>query len=90
MPTAPSADHRHDDIAALSFEAALAELEAIVRSLETGNAKLDEAVASYERGAALKQHCTTKLRQAQAKIEKLTIGDDGDITAAAPFETGGA
>jgi exodeoxyribonuclease VII small subunit len=70
-PAAPT------DIAKLSFEDALAELEKIVRQLETGNGKLDEAIASYERGALLKRHCEAKLREAQARVEKIVIGADG-------------
>jgi len=64
-------------VADLSFEDALAELEKIVRDLETGQAKLDDAIAAYERGAALKQHCEAKLREAQAKVDKIVTGPDG-------------
>lgn len=67
------------DIAGLSFEDALAELERIVRQLEEGRAKLDEAIASYERGTALKRHCEAKLRDAQAKVERITLSDSGTI-----------
>jgi exodeoxyribonuclease VII small subunit len=65
------------DIASMSFEGALAELEAIVKRLETGNAKLDDAISSYERGALLKQHCETKLREAQTRVDRIVIGADG-------------
>ena len=68
------------DIAALSFEDALAELERIVRQLEDGRARLDEAITSYERGTALKRHCESKLREAQAKIDRITVSADGAIT----------
>jgi exodeoxyribonuclease VII small subunit len=68
------------DIAAMSFEDALAELEQIVRRLEDGKSRLDEAISSYERGAALKRHCEAKLREAQAKIEKISLGPDGAPT----------
>ncbi len=67
------------DIAAMSFESALAELEKIVRSLEEGNAKLEDAISAYERGAALKRHCEAKLREAQAKVEKITLSQDGTV-----------
>lgn len=67
------------DIAALSFEDALAELERIVRQLEDGRAKLDDAIAAYERGTALKRHCEAKLREAQAKIDRITVAGDGTI-----------
>ncbi len=69
------------DIASMSFEAALAELETIVKRLETGNAKLDDAIASYERGALLKQHCETKLREAQSRVDRIVIGADGSPSA---------
>ncbi len=71
------------DIAKLSFEDAMAELEKIVRQLEDGKAKLDEAIAAYERGALLKRHCETRLREAQARIEQITVGGDGKISTAA-------
>jgi exodeoxyribonuclease VII small subunit len=70
------------EIAAMSFEAALAELERIVRQLEEGKASLDEAITAYERGAALKQHCEAKLRDAQAKVDKISLDPDGVVTAA--------
>jgi exodeoxyribonuclease VII small subunit len=65
------------DIAGMSFEAALAELETIVKRLETGNAKLDDAISSYERGALLKQHCEAKLREAQSRVDRIVMGADG-------------
>jgi exodeoxyribonuclease VII small subunit len=67
------------NLSALSFEEALAELEKIVRNLEDGKIRLDEAVSAYERGAALKKHCEAKLREAQLKVEKITIAEDGSI-----------
>ena len=73
------------DIAKLSFEDALAELEDIVGGLETGQAKLDEAIKAYERGALLKRHCEAKLKQAQAKIDRIVEAADGAL-AAEPFE----
>ena len=69
------------DIAKLSFEEALAELEQIVRRLEGGTGKLDEAISSYERGALLKRHCEAKLREAQARVDKIVVGTDGSVTA---------
>ena len=72
-----------DDIAKLPFEKALAELEAIVQKLESGNAPLEESIALYERGAALKAHCETTLKSAQEKIEKIVASDDGSVTAQA-------
>ena len=72
------------DIAKMSFEEALKELEDIVRALEQGKGKLDESVAAYARGAALKSHCEAKLAQASARIESIQIGA-GRATAA-PFD----
>lgn len=65
------------DIAKMSFEGALAQLEEIVRNLEGGDSALDGAIAAYERGAALKSHCESKLRQAQVRVEKISLGADG-------------
>lgn len=73
-----------DAIADLSFEAALAELELLVKQLEDGKAKLDDALTAYERGSLLKQHCERKLREAQLKIEQITLQADGSA-AAKPF-----
>jgi len=67
------------EIASLSFEEALAELEQIVRRLETGSAKLDEAIGAYERGALLKRHCEAKLREAQSRVEKIVLNADGSV-----------
>lgn len=63
----------------LSFEEALTELENIVRSLETGEAPLEKSIGAYERGVQLKTHCESKLRDAQAKIEKISVSADGSI-----------
>tara|TARA_Y100000588_G_C13978234_1_gene805999 strand:+ start:557 stop:802 length:246 start_codon:yes stop_codon:yes gene_type:complete len=70
------------DIEALGFEDALNELEQIVRSLESGEEKLDDAIQSYERGAALKKHCETKLAEAKNRIEKISFSNDGGATTA--------
>lgn len=69
------------DIAKLGFEDALKELEEIVRQLETGKGKLEDAIKSYERGAALKSHCEKKLAEAQARIEKIALGPGGAVGA---------
>jgi exodeoxyribonuclease VII small subunit len=68
------------DIAAMSFEEALAELEQIVRRLEGGQVKLDEAIQSYERGAQLKRHCETKLNEAQQRVDRIVIGPEGVVS----------
>ncbi len=69
----------------LSFETALAELEMIVRDLETGKTSLEDSINAYERGVALRTHCEKKLREAQAKIEKITVNADGSVSVK-PFE----
>ncbi|MGE3770711.1 MAG: exodeoxyribonuclease VII small subunit [Bdellovibrionales bacterium] len=68
------------DIKKLSFEDALGELEKIVKQLEDGKIKLEDAVTAYERGAALKAHCETKLREAQMKIDKIALNADGSVS----------
>ncbi len=68
------------DVASLSFEEALRELEAIVQELERGQVKLDEAIARYERGALLKRHCEAKLAEAKAKVEKIVLTAGGTVT----------
>ena len=67
------------DVAKLGFEEALKELEGIVRDLEGGKGKLDDAIKSYERGAALKRHCENKLAEAQMRIDKIMLGTNGEI-----------
>ena len=66
-------------VAEMSFEEALAELEAIVRRLEEGAGRLDEAIAAYERGAALKQHCEARLLEAEMRVEKVVLGASGAV-----------
>ena len=69
-----------DDIAGMNFEDALAELDKIVRTLESGSAKLDDSIAAYERGALLRRHCEVKLKEAQARVDKIVLGADGTLT----------
>ncbi len=69
----------NDELNNLSFEDALAQLETIVRELESGRIKLDDAIAAYEKAVALKQLCESKLKAAQLKIEKIDIGPDGEM-----------
>ena len=66
------------DIAKLSFEAALEQLEEIVRELEEGSGELDESIKAYERGAHLKYHCESKLKEAQNRVEKVVLSGDGE------------
>lgn len=65
----------------MTFEQALEELEGIVQNLESGKAPLEKSISAYERGVALKKHCDKKLKQAQSKIEKITIDDSGNISS---------
>ena len=67
-------------IAGLSFEDALAELERIVRGLEGGQQKLEEAIGSYERGAALRRHCEAKLAEAEARVQAIVERADGTVS----------
>jgi exodeoxyribonuclease VII small subunit len=65
------------DIAKMSFEAALAELERIVAELESGKADLEKSIDDYDRGAKLKAHCEAKLKEAQLRVEKILVGPAG-------------
>lgn len=76
-------------LAALPFEKALAELEEIVRRLERGDVPLEDSIAIYERGEALKKHCEALLKKAEARIEKITIGPDGQAAGATPLDVEG-
>ena len=67
------------DIATLSFEEALSELEVIVQRLEAGDVSLEESIEIYTRGALLKRHCESKLRAAEEKIEKVVLSPDGRV-----------
>jgi len=69
-----------EDIAQLSFEAALAELERIVAELESGKAELERSIQVYERGALLKAHCEAKLKAAQLRVEKIVVSPGGGFT----------
>jgi exodeoxyribonuclease VII small subunit len=74
------------DISALSFEEALDQLGGIVRQLEAGQVPLDSAISLYERATALKAHCDARLKDAEARIERIRIGRDGIPTGTAPFD----
>lgn len=75
-------------LAALSFEDALSELERIVRGLESGQQRLEEAITAYERGSALRRHCETKLREAEMRVERIVTAGDGTARPAAPAAAG--
>jgi exodeoxyribonuclease VII small subunit len=67
------------DVGGLSFEGALGELEDIVKSLERGDVDLEDSIALYERGQALKGHCEAKLKSAEGRLEKLVLGSAGPV-----------
>ena len=70
-----------EDIAKMSFEAALEELEEIVRELETGEGDLDASINGYTRGVHLKKHCEAKLKEAEARIDKIVVGAGGAVSS---------
>ncbi len=70
----------------MSFEEAIAELEQIVQRLEQGQVPLAESIAIYERGAALKKHCEKLLQQAEARIEKIVLNEQGEPVGAEPLD----
>jgi exodeoxyribonuclease VII small subunit len=74
------------DVTKLSFERAIEELEMIVKRLEDGKVPLEESVAIYERGEALKRRCEELLRQAEARVEKITTGANGQPNGAEPLD----
>lgn len=84
MTKAPAKNH--PDIKEMTFERALKELEVIVGRLERGDVELEESITIYERGEALKDHCDRLLKQAEAKVEKLTFGADGTPQGTTPFD----
>ena len=74
------------DVRKLSFERAIEELETIVKRLEDGKVPLEESVAIYERGEALKRRCEELLRQAEARVEKITTDASGEARGVAPLD----
>ncbi len=87
MSTAkPAPQKNFADVKDLTFERALKELEAIVGRLERGDVDLEESIAIYERGEALRDHCDRLLKAAEAKVEKLTLGADGAPKGLAPLD----
>ena len=77
-----------ESISALSFEDALKRLEAIVHRLESGEETLDEAINLYAEGDILRAQCEKRLSDAQARIEKITLGADGRPAGVQPFDAG--
>jgi exodeoxyribonuclease VII small subunit len=74
------------DIKSLSFEKSLALLEEIVAKLESGRVDLEDSIKIYERGEILRKHCESKLVEAEARIEKITLGANGKPTGVAPLD----
>ena len=85
---APAMSDEPEPISELSFEAALKRLEEIVRRLESGEASLDESITLYAEGDKLRAQCEARLAAAQARIEKITLGQDGRPTGVQPFDGG--
>lgn len=71
-------------VSEMSFEVAMAELDQVVAKLERGEVPLDDSIKLYERGAELKAHCEAKLKDAEEKVEKISVGADGKPTSAQP------
>jgi exodeoxyribonuclease VII small subunit len=74
------------DVAALTFEAALAELERIVGRLEQGQVPLEESIEIYKRGEALKARCEELLKRAEARVETIAVGADGSAKGVSPLD----
>jgi exodeoxyribonuclease VII small subunit len=80
------AENAQADVKKLSFERAMEELESIVKRLEDGKVPLEESVAIYERGEALKRRCEELLRQAEARVDKITTDSSGQPTGTEPLD----
>jgi exodeoxyribonuclease VII small subunit len=76
----------HSDIKAMSFEQALKELETIVERLEKGDVELEASILIYERGEALKTHCDGLLRKAEARVEKISLNQNGQPNGTEPLD----
>ncbi len=79
-------DETKQNVDDMSFEAALEELENIVNKLESGRVDLEESIGIYERGEKLKARCDAMLKQAEARIEKITLKPDGTASGTEPLE----
>ena len=74
------------DVKSMSFETALKELESIVGNLERGDVELEQSIKIYERGEALKAHCSALLKAAEDKVEKIKLGRDGKPAGTEPLD----
>lgn len=86
MTTAKPSPKTFADIAEMTFERALKELESIVGKLERGDVELEESITIYERGEALRDHCDRLLKAAEARVEKLTLGPDATPKGTTPLD----
>jgi exodeoxyribonuclease VII small subunit len=80
------AESTNADVGKLNFERAIEELESIVKRLEDGKVPLEESVSIYERGEALKRRCEDLLRQAEARVDKITTDAAGEVTGTEPLD----
>ena len=78
--SSPPPNAQPADFTDVSFEDALAELERIVRGLEGGQQKLEDAIGAYERGALLRRHCEAKLAEAEARVQAIVAAADGALS----------
>ena len=76
------------EVGDMSFEEAMAELERVVGQLESGQAPLDQSIALYERGEALRKHCDARLKDAELRVSRIIQGADGEAKGAEPFDAG--
>lgn len=81
-----STDTKNADVADMSFEQAMAELDQVVSKLESGSAPLDQSIDLYTRGTALKARCEALLADAQARIEKITLNEQNQVDGTVPFD----
>ena len=86
--TSHTAPNAATSVETFSFEQALAELEAIVQRLERGDVPLEQSIAIYGRGEALKARCDQLLKQAEVKIEQIALNSDGSVQGTVPFQAG--
>lgn len=77
---------QENDISSKSFEDSLRELETVVGRLERGDVPLEESLLLYQRGDQLRQHCEARLREAQARIEQITLNSNGTPSGTVPFD----
>lgn len=84
--TDSASDRLPEDIAAMSFEQALAELDRIVGRLEAGDVDLEESIAIYARGMHLRRHCEARLKSAEERIERVRLGPEGLPVGTEPFD----